>query len=160
MERERLVAMPMREDERLTGPTILQSQLPVRLRRGGKPQAIPNPDGLERILAARARAVKHLERRKEERRDDLHTLYMNANQFITNEAHLNAEVERVFDDTEQFRDSYHRGENVWNLGYQVTVAEMLDYSNKGSRAVDAGRKGQMIKDRYQQIAETLTGGKM
>ncbi|KAL8794387.1 MAG: hypothetical protein Q9195_003085 [Heterodermia aff. obscurata] len=159
-ERERLVAAPMREDERLTNPTILQSQLPVRLRRGGKPQALPNPDGWERILDARARAVEHLERRKEERRDDLHTLYMNANRFITSEAQLNAVVERVFDDQEQFKNSYYRGENVWNLGYQVTVAEMLDYSRRGSRLVDVARKGQMVKDRYKQIAETLTGGKM
>lgn len=159
-ERERLVKMPMREDERLTGPTILQSQLPARLRRDGKPTPIPDPDREARIKAARENTAKHEMERSEERRDQLHTLYMNANTFITNEAQLNAVVERVFNDTQQFRGEENEGENVWNLGYQTTVAQMLDDVNEGKKATDAGRRARLVTQRYTQIAEVLTGGKM
>ena len=152
--------MPMREDERLTGPTILQSQLPARLRRNGKPAQLPDPDREARIRAARQNTARHEMERSEERRDQLHTLYMNANTFITNEAQLNAVVERVFHDTRQFRSEEVEGENVWNLGFQTTVAEMLDDVNEGKKATDAGRKGKLVQERYKQIAEVLTGGKM
>lgn len=162
-ERERLVAAPMREDERLTGPTILQSQHPSRLREGGNldPSLPPlNPLYTFGFQLARPETRAHEARRRLERGDNLHTLYTKANTFITSEEQLNAVVERVFDDTTQFRTMEQTGENVWNLGYQTTVAEMLDDSNGGGRAVDTGRKGAMVKERYKRIAEVLTGGKI
>ena len=99
-------------------------------------------------------------KRRGERRDDLHTLYMNSRTFITKEEELDKEVERVFHDIEQFKNSDNYGENVWNLGQQTTVAEMLNHTNEGGKAIDAGRGGQMVKERYERMAEILTGGKM
>lgn len=159
-QRERLLRRPMRRDEHLTGPTILQSQLPTRLRRNGKPTPIPDPDRAARVRASQLKTDRHEKQRSEERKDQLNTLYMNANTFITNEAQLNAEVEKVFNDQEQFMSMEAPGENVWNLGYQTTVAEMLEDVNQGRRAVDAGRRGRLVKERYKQMAEVLTGGKM
>lgn len=159
-ERERLVSAPMREDERLTNPTILQSQLPTRLRQNGKPLPLADPNRQSLYRQAVESTREFEEKRREERKDQLHTLYMKANTFITSEEQLNAVMERVFDDKEQFKSMEGRGENIWNLGYPLTVAEMLEDSNRGGQAVDVGRKAAMVKERYKRIAEVLTGGAM
>lgn len=144
-EHERLVAMPIREDERLTSPTILTSQLPSRIQ-------ITDPDRSERVAHGRANAAAHEARRIENRRDDLHTLYMNAGEFITDRQQALALIEKAFDDVEQFQNGSSQGENVWHTGYPKTVAERL-------RGEDLTNE-EIKQERMRRIAETLTGGKM
>lgn len=102
--------------------------------------------------------------KKAERRNALHTLYMNARDFIVTEEKLNEAVERAFDPySEQFTNEARRGLNVWNLGYPETVKEALERANKGEkgRAVErsSGFSG-MTDERMRRIGEELTGGKI
>ena len=135
----------MREDERLTLPTILSAQLPSQIR-------ITDPDRAARIAQKRANTAAHEARRIENRRDDLHTLYMNAGDFITDRARANALVDSAFDDLTQFQNDDSQGENLWHTGYPKTVAERL----RGGLLTNE----EIQEERMRRIAETLTGGKM
>lgn len=152
-EHQRLVAMPMREDERLTAPSILSSQLPSAVRN-------LDPDRAARVAAARANVAAHEGARKEQRREDLHDLYVNAATFITNEAQLDAVVDRVFEDKKQFQNDTSAGENIWHLGEPQTVAQRLQQAEAGGRNPEAVGRARVVKERMTRIAEVLTGGKM
>lgn len=125
-EHERLIAMPMREDERLTAPTILSNQLPSAA-------ALSDPHRTARVAASRANVAAHEAARKEQRREDLHELYVNAGKFITSEAQLEAEVERVFEDRTKFVNQETRGENIWHLGEPATLAQKMGEAEAGVR---------------------------
>ena len=98
----------------------------------------------------------------EERRNALHSLYMNARGFITSEAQLIAEVDRVFDDVDQWTTAEVQGHNVWNLGPPETVQQMLGRVNRtGKNALDYNQGyAPITAKRERRIAEELTGGKM
>jgi len=143
----------MREDERLTAPSILSSQLPSASR-------LLDRNRSARIAAARANVAAHEAARKEQRREDLHELYVNAGTFITNEAQLDAVVDRVFEDQKQFQNDTGMGENIWHLGEPQTVAERLGQAEAGGRNPEAVGRARVVKERMTRIAEVLTGGKM
>lgn len=98
----------------------------------------------------------------------LHTLYMNARDFITTAAQLEAAINKAFDDRDQFTSEMLRGENVWNLrrpekmvDLLEPVAETID-TDSISLAPDMYRPAAMVvaEDRLDVIAEELTGGKI
>lgn len=143
--------MPMREDERLTAPTILSSQLP-----SSNHALDPNRDA--RVAAMKANVVAKEAGRRERRKEDLHSLYMTSGTFMTNEAQLNAVVDKVFDDREQFKTDNFYGENIWSTGEPPTMAKRLQEAEAGGRNPEG--KGRVVKERMKKIAEVLTGGKM
>ncbi|KAI4219119.1 MAG: hypothetical protein L6R36_008552 [Xanthoria steineri] len=156
-QRDKLLNAPTPPDEKYTAASILQSTLPSR-------SGLQDPDRDARIARKRANFSAHDAMKKAERRNALHTLYMNARDFIVTEEKLNEAVERAFDPySEQFTNEARRGLNVWNLGYPETVKEQLERANKGEkgRAVErsSGFSG-VTDERMRRIGEELTGGKI
>ncbi|KAL9633962.1 MAG: hypothetical protein Q9164_004376 [Protoblastenia rupestris] len=152
---------PEREDERLTNATILQSDIPRRH------TVLPDPDREARLAIKQANVANHNAAKEEERRNMLHTLYINAGSFITTSSQLDAVIDRVFDDTDQFTNDEKRGQNIWNLGFPQTVQEMLGgraarprQGGGRMKALDAALEGADVvyKERMRKIGEELTGG--
>ena len=164
-ERARVIAQAEREDERLTNSSVPQSMLPT------KGQQIPDPNARERYEASVARVKAQIERKLEERQDALHTLYMNARTFITTEEDLDAEIERVFPNSDDpaFRTASSYGTDIWNLGLQPSVADMLNKTNAKGDASASAYRGSLDPNndmartsakRIKKIAEELSGGRM
>lgn len=152
-----LATAPEREDERLTNPTVHTALLPSR---GGPLQDLNREKRLKRMRAN----VETMQRRKaEQRRAWLHTLYMNARDFIVRPAQLDEAVDRAFDDPNQFLSDETQGENVWHLGAPETVQDLLRVSQRNSGKKNTTR-AQWVKDltekRLDTIGEELTGGKL
>lgn len=152
-----LATAPEREDERLTNPRVHTALLPSR----GRPLQDLNRE--KRLIRMRAN-VETMQRRKEEqRRAMLHTLYMNARDFIVRPAQLDEAVNRAFDDPNQFLNDETLGENVWHLGAPETVLELLRMSRPSTFRRSTYR-AQLVKDliktRLDKIGEELTGGKL
>ncbi|KAI4250176.1 MAG: hypothetical protein L6R40_000348 [Gallowayella cf. fulva] len=156
-ERARLLSAPTPPDEKYTAASVLQSSLPSR-------RGLQDPDREARIERKRANFAAHDAMKKAERRNALHTLYMNARDFIVTEEKLGEAVERAFDpDSTQFTNQSRHGLNVWNLGFPETVKEQLERANRGEsgRAVDRlSGFGGVTDERMRKIGEELTGGKM
>ena len=149
---------PEREDERLTNATVLEAD---QVRRH---TMLSDPDRQVRLALKRENVERHRAGLEEERRNMLHTLYVNAGQFITTGAQLDQVVDRVFDDEMQFMNDQSKGVNIWNLGEPETVAELLGERGRGvdrRKAVDnvGGMKG-LMEERMRRVGEALTGGKM
>lgn len=154
-EHERLIRQPEREDERLTNPTVTQALRP------SKTEILADPDHEARVAEKRARVMQKEAEKVEERRNALHSLYMNARGFITSEAQLVAEVNRVFDDLDQWTSAEAQGHNVWNLGTPETVQQKLSKVNRtGRNALDYNRGyAEVTAKRETRIADELTGGR-
>lgn len=153
----RLAYAPEREDERLTNPTIHSAIHPAA--RG----ALPDPNREARIAQKRANVAAIQAQREEDRRSMLHTLYMNARDFIVDPQVLDKEIDRVFDDPDSFTNDTVRGMNVWALGLPQTVEQMLSAASRkpGGKAIDRDTDfGLLEKKRIDRIAEELTGGKI
>ncbi|MCJ1257415.1 hypothetical protein MMC24_005240 [Lignoscripta atroalba] len=153
-EHERLVHQPEREDERLTNPSVTQEMTPGHVGR------LLDPNRKARVARKRANVEAKEEGRWEERRNALHSLYMNARDFIVTEAELNKKVDEAFDD-----EFFQNGASIWDKYSQhapETIQHMLNEANKtGNRAIsyNQGYAG-IDRQRVQRIAEELTGGKM
>lgn len=156
-ERDALLSAAEREDERLTNPSVLQFEKPTRH------HFLPDPNREARLARKRENLAKTAAMRHENRRDALHTLYVNAGDFITTGAQLDATIDRVFDDLSQFENDSQKGLNIWNLGFPETVQQLLAKANHapGRKALDSaeGIAG-VTRERMRRIAEELTGGKM
>ncbi|KAL8907760.1 MAG: hypothetical protein Q9207_001243, partial [Kuettlingeria erythrocarpa] len=158
-ERERLLSSPIPAHEKFTSPSVIQSSLPQR-------SGLPDPDREARIEQKKANYARHAAMKQAERRNALHTLYMNARDFIVTEEKLSEAVERAFDPaSEQFDNESRRGLNVWNLGYPESVREMLEKASKeaGTRvsALEGmAGYGKITGERMRRLGEELTGGKM
>ena len=148
---------PEREDERLTNPSVLQSQVPQRH------HAIPDPNREARLARKRQNVANMEAMRAEHRRAALHNLYVNAGSFITTASQLNSTIDKVFDDNSQFTNDSTPGLNIWNLGFPETVQQLLgkEEGSSGRKAMDSaeGNAG-MTRERIRRIAEELTGGKL
>ena len=156
-EHERLVAEPERDDERFTAPSVLQSMSPSSRGR------LPDPNREARIAAKKANFAALEAAKQEERRNALHTLYMNAGNFIVTEEHLDRVIDEVFDDNTQFANDSKNGLNIWNTGFPETVQEMLNQANRtsGGKAIERNQGyGPVTKERMKRIGEELTGGKI
>lgn len=156
--RERRVQAPLREDERLTSPTITVAMRKLQLGR------LTDPNREARLEASRQRLEAKAKALEEQRRDSLHTLYMHARSFITTDVQLREEIEKVFKETEFGAISNKEGaRNVWDaLGAPPTVAEMLSVVNNTQKTAMAYHAGSAVPTgkRMVKIAEELTGGKM
>lgn len=158
---QKLLYAPLRDDERFTATSVPQAMQPSSAHSG-----LPDPDREVRIAEMRQRTQAKEAEKREDRRNMLHTLYMNARDFITTPAELDKLVDKVFDDDAngQFNNEYARGENIWNLGYPDTVQVLLSNQNRdfpGGRAVNrAEGYGPVTRKRLNRIGEELTGGKM
>ena len=157
-ERHQLITAPEREDERLTNPSVLQSEKPA------KHHTLPDPDREARLAQKRENVARMEAFRREERQNKLHTLYVNASNFITTAKQLDTVVDTVFDDPDQFTSDAQPGLNVWNLGYPETVLELLNKANKDPRSQKALSSAEgnaaITRRRMRRVAEELTGGKM
>lgn len=154
---QRLLYAPVRDDELFTTTSIPQANQPSAL------SGLPDPNRDERVAEMRRRTQAQLAAKQEERQSNMHTLYMNARDFITTEAELNELVEKVFDDQEQFSSVSTRGENIWNLGRPETTSMLLGLHNSEGTLVAVDRRegyGAVTRRRLNQIGEELTGGTM
>jgi hypothetical protein len=157
-DRAERVNAPQCEDERLTNSTITAA---MRLLTKGN---VPDPNREDRLAVARARVEEKAKSLEDERRDALHTLYMHARDFITTEAHLDAEIEKVF--TERpFKNNMTDvpTDNVWEAyGAPPTVRDMLSEVNNTQGSAVQYHSGPAVPygKRMLKIAEELTGGKM
>lgn len=139
-----------RRDDALTSPTVLPTIESM----------VSQPLTEEQIAEKRARFEAKEWAKMEERRNNLHTLYMNARDFIVTEEQLNAKIDAVFDDPffENLQDP-----SIW-------AKEGVPEQMKDIRAQLSGaRSGVMnlsenysivTRNRLQEIAEELTGGRM
>ena len=155
--REKLLYAPEREDVRLTNPSVLSTQRPI------KHHAIPDPTRTARLAVKSQNVADMAAMREENRRNALHTLYVNAGDFITTGKHLDGVIDRAFDDNSQFRGDSGDGVNIWNLGHPETVQDLLRKVNRSGRqtALDSAEGNESVtRDRMRKISEELTGGKM
>ena len=159
-EHERLVRREKREDELLTEPTI--PSLMKQFQKG----TVPDPDRLARIEQKRAAVeAKKLENERQ-RRDALHTLYMNAGKFITTEEQLQTAIDQAFAPNPAWYNPAivipDDELNVWSLGAPDTVQVTLNRANRtGIKAMDYNKGyAKLTGDRVRKIAEELTGGRM
>ena len=161
-EREALLYAPEREDERLTSSSVLHLEQPKKY------YVLPDPGREARLARKRENLAKMEALEEEHRRNALHTLYVNAGDFITTGAQLDATIDRVFDDWDQFTNDSKPGMNIWNIGYPETVAQLLAKSDQTSRRGSINKKAtddtnynaDITRARMRKIAEELTGGKM
>ncbi|RFU34534.1 hypothetical protein B7463_g1775, partial [Scytalidium lignicola] len=155
-ERDQRFNAPIREDERLTNPTITAAMSKLQV------GPLPDPDREVRLAEKAERAKAKEAMREEARRDALHTLYMHARSFITTEQQLDAEIEKIF--VEFPFGQVHEGKtNIWDaLGAPPTVQDMLSTINNTQRSAVAYHAGpaDLTGKRIKRIAEELTGGKM
>ena len=149
--RERIFRQPEREDERLTRPSVIQEMLPKRT------PVLPDPNREERLTISKARLEATNAQKQAEQQDSLQALYMNARNFITTEAQLAAEIDRVFPEgeNEAWRNDHQQGENVWNLGLPPTVQSIVNESRKSEAA-----RWDLIQGRVKKLGEQITGGKL
>lgn len=156
-DRHRRVYAPPREDERLTAATVFASTTTYNSGR------LPDPDREARIAASRQAVVDKAADLRERRADALHSLYMNAREFITNESQLDAKIEEIFSG-EPFRgQASEYGENVWDAhGPPPSIAELLSSVNKTQKTMIEATRGPALitNKRMVRLAEELTGGKM
>ncbi|KAI9779409.1 MAG: hypothetical protein M1839_007374 [Geoglossum umbratile] len=155
-ERERLLHEPEREDVRLTLPSIPRSLL--QFQKG----PLPDPDRAQRIAEKEAAVQAKQAEKAEERKANLHSLYMHARDFITTEEQLNEKIERIFvTHPWEFVDG-DKGENIWNTGVPESVSTMLaKAAAAGKGFVSQHESIAVLTDRrVKRIAEELTGGKM
>lgn len=155
--RENLLYARERKDVRLTNPSVLSTQQPT------KHHSLPDPTRSTRLEAKSQNVADMAAMREETRRNALHTLYVNAGDFITTGKQLDGVIDRAFDDNSQFRSDSSEGVNIWNLGYPETVQELLGKVNKRGRqtALDSAEGNEIVtRERMRKIGEELTGGKM
>ncbi|KAE8149273.1 hypothetical protein BDV25DRAFT_156690 [Aspergillus avenaceus] len=149
--RERIFRQQERNDERLTRSSVVREMLPKRT------PVLPDPDRESRLAASQARLEAVQARKAMEQQDSLQSLYMNARNFITTEAQLAAEIDRVFPDGENpaWRSDHQHGENVWNLGVPPTVQSIVNESKRSEAS-----RWDLIQGRVKKLGEQLTGGKL
>ena len=138
---------PEPDAERFTKATLLSSQTATGL-------DVMSEEYRSAYLRQKRRNYEaRLKKVEEQRRDNLHTLYVNAGDFITTEKRMREEVDKAFDDTSQFDSEKAAGLNIWNLGVPESVQQRLaSPSNDEQKA--------MLRDRMKRMAEALTGGKI
>ena len=156
--REKLLYAPERDDVRLTNPSVLSNQLPTKHR------GLPDLARPARLAVKSQNVADMAAMREENRRNALHTLYVNAGDFITTGKQLDWVIDRAFDDNSQFRTDSSEGVNIWNLGYPETVQKLLGKVNKNGRrqtALDSAEGNEIVtRERMRKLGEELTGGKM
>jgi len=158
-EREAMLHRPQREDERLTQASIdvtLQKVL-----RGG----VGDPDRAMRLERKNRNVQEKEAARKEERLDALHSLFMNARDFIVTEEQLDKAIADEFPPGGKAYNGISQATSIWENGAPPTVQEMLNAASGlggGSSGAlsSAGGYETITSERIKRMAEKLTGGKM
>lgn len=145
--RERVLRQPQRDDERLTDPSVVQA-----LRE--QASSLPDPDREIRIAQSRERVLQKQLEKSAERINHLHTLYMNARNFIVSEEQLMKEIEEKFreDGGDEWRTDMGVGTNVWAKGPPPTIQNIVNTDDMG--------RWRMEQQRMTKVVEEVTGGKM
>lgn len=163
--REIMLSQPEREEDRLTKASILQQMKPIR-------GVLPNPNREVKLATKKANVEAKAAQKAERRRDSLHSLYMNARNFITTEEALAAEVDGAFPENgpnpDWVNSKGQESPNVWGLGPPPTVKDMIDsltLSTNPERSEYSKLNSQLAQfnvaqQRLKKIAEELTGGKI
>ncbi|KAL2180526.1 uncharacterized protein P884DRAFT_81051 [Thermothelomyces heterothallicus CBS 202.75] len=147
---------PERLDDVLTRPT-------VRASTALQTTVIPDPDRFAKAEAARERHRQETELKAEARRDALAQLYVAAQQFIIDEAELEARVEAIFTPDYHRVGGINRGQSIWDQdAAPVSVADLqAEMLGTSSKAIDANKPVAMKTTKRQKaVAEELTGGKL
>ncbi|KAI9662651.1 MAG: hypothetical protein M1831_002694 [Alyxoria varia] len=168
-DRLRRLRAPQRDDERLTAPTV-----PLVLQ-PGKRGPLPDPDGPARQARKLSNVATQKARKEEQISSALHTLYMQAQDFIVTDQQLDDAVQEAFEPEGKPR-TWSDGPSFWHdeTMWPPTIQGMLDQEaglgrgapipperlegNSGDD-IDAARR-RVMKDRLKKIAEELTGGKI
>ncbi|KAL3466053.1 hypothetical protein BJX64DRAFT_251583 [Aspergillus heterothallicus] len=139
------------DDILLTRSSVIQEMLPQHN------PVLPDPEREQRLALSKARLGEKAEQKELARRDSLHTLYMNARDFIVNEEQLGAAIDKAFPDglNEAWRNDQGPGENIWNLGFPTSVNEALAAGTRSD--VDRWEK---VQERVKKLGEEITGGKL
>lgn len=154
-EHARLMAQAEREDARLTNNSIPEGMKP------GKHHEISEKELWEIYEKKKANVDRQAAERAEERRDKLHTLYMNARNFITTEEQLNKHIEMEFD--EKFFGEFESAASMWATSPPDSIKTMIERT-RGGHSVrlgeEASERFNRDQERMKRIAEKLSGGKM
>ncbi|PKY00303.1 hypothetical protein P168DRAFT_293587 [Aspergillus campestris IBT 28561] len=149
--RAHIFQQPEREDERLTRQSVTQDMLPR------KETVLPDPTREARLAQSAERHEYKKALKEFERLNSVQDLYMGARKFITTEAQLAAEIDRIFPEgeNEAWRNDHQQGQNVWNLGVPPTVQSLATESRKGEAS-----RWELIQGRVKKLGEQVTGGKL
>ncbi|KAJ9602534.1 hypothetical protein H2200_013077 [Cladophialophora chaetospira] len=152
-ERARLLTQPEREDARLTNVSIPSAMRPQKIH-------VLSPEEQQEIYSARLAAHQaNLAAKHEDRLDKLHTLYMNARNFITTKEQLTAAIDKAFE----------KNTSIWDTGMPETVLEMIQRGQDKNAvhgrggvtlAGDLAERAAKDQERMKKIAERLSGGKL
>lgn len=160
-ERKELLHRPEREDERLTAPSN-NMDLDALYNK-----VTPDPTREVRIRTKQLNIQRHQDLKREERMQAIHTLYMNARDFIVTPEQLDKAVDAAFGTPElpvKFGDEVGSSRSIWAEGRPERVQDMLNRANSQNRTgfamTSADSSSLLNKERIRRIAETFTGGKM
>lgn len=143
---------PERADDVLTRSTVLTAT-------AQNVAVLPDPDRFARAEASRARTLAEAARKSAARHAALVALYMRAGDFIVDEDHLAAEVDKLFGDDyfkKQASSTSTDADNAWDVwGAPPTLQHLGHLATK-----DATEHTSRTAKRQKSIAEELTGGQM
>ncbi len=157
-ERARLISQAEREDARLTNvsvPSAMNPNLPQRF----------SQTEIEKMQRRKQFLVeKHGNRKIQRRQDSLHTLYMNARNFITSEEQLLEKIKEEFDEKDFGGHISDPAKSYWDSqGPPDGIAQMVNRSTMGRDRRGVGEKEDAWRrdqERMKRLAEELSGGKM
>lgn len=163
-DREARLHRPEADDERLTAPSI-DSNLLALLQKG----SLPDPGRESRLVQMRERHATKQAARQETRRDALHSLYINARDFIVTDAQLSSAIDTAFGTV----DAPHRfgsghGASIWDQEMAPSTAiDMLNAAtgrgtSRGGalNRSTANKEGTLTAARVRRMAAELTGGQL
>ena len=153
-ERRMKLNAPQREDERLTSPTITAAMRKLQVGH------VPDPDRQTRVAESAARVQAKEVSKIQERQSALHTLYMQARNFITTSEQLDTELERIFVKF-PYGDAHPDKDSIWDAyGVPPTIQDMLATVNNTQKSAVQfhALPGAIDGKRMKKIAEELTGG--
>jgi len=159
---------PDRDDEIFTSTTLDESvrRELARLNSSSTNKALPDPDREERLQSIKEKLQNKEKQKIFKRRDALHTLYMNARDFIVDEEGLNRAIDAEFGSVENpDPKNWQTTPSEWAHGpppgTMDLVAAVDDRVFAGKpRAEQYGNTAGLLFGRVTRIAEGVTGGKM
>ena len=160
-ERRETLSAPPREDDRLTRISRTKEiTAPLTF----KNQYMADPNAAERRAAKVARYQALQAAKAAETQDSLHTLYMQARNFIVTDEHLDREIENAFGTAEEPKGFRGGAPSVWAQGDPSSLQSMLEatgqMSGGAAKGADAKARTRVMEQRLKKVAESLTGGKI
>ncbi|KAA8896179.1 hypothetical protein FN846DRAFT_966092 [Sphaerosporella brunnea] len=145
--REEKLAAAEREDVRLTLPSILST---IRLQEKG----LKDPDRAQRLQEMAARREAQVQKKKQERQQLIHELYLNAGDFILTERDLDRAIDEQFREKDQTQVYLERTK-------PPTVREMLVQKERNAQGEGLGGMGLGAEESaILEVGGALTGGRM